>query len=76
MNWWRLRFISFKIERNQNNEHFLEYLNSHESNAWIKTKGFSIGLSSLNRRDSMQILVGGSMPVISEKYEFDYQNKT
>ena len=41
-----------------------------------KQKSFVIELSSTNRKDSMETLVGGIIPVVTENYEFDYLEKT
>ena len=51
-------------------------LDCHESDAWIKIKGFLKESSSTNGRCSMETLVGGIITVVTEKYEFDYRNKT
>ena len=53
----------------------LEDLDCLESDARIKTKGLSIESSPTNGKCSMEILIGGSKPVL-EKYEFDYRNKS
>ena len=61
----------WKIQQDQNKLHFLEYLDCHESDAWIKTKSFLFEMSSTNQKYSMEISVEGIIPVITEKYEFD-----
>ena len=72
--WW-LRIKSLNIERKQNKRHFIEYLDCHESDAWIKTIALLVESSSPKEKCSMETLVAGSIPVITEKYEFDYRNK-
>ena len=48
-----------------------------ESDARIKTKSFQTEASSIkNGKCSMETLVGGIIPVVPEKYEFDYRKKT
>ena len=48
-----------------------------ESDARIKTKSLLIESSSTkNGKCSMETLVGGIIPVVPEKYEFDYRKKT
>ena len=39
-------------------------------------KDLCIKLSSTNEKCSMETLVGGIIPLVIEKYEFDYRNKT
>ena len=58
----------------QKKYHFLEHLDCHESDAGIKTKSLSIDYSSTNRRFPIETLVGGFIPVVTEKYDFDYSN--
>ena len=65
-----------KIERNQNKYLFLENLDCHEPDAWIKTKGLLIELPSANGMCSMEILFAGIIPVVTEKFELDYRNKS
>ena len=48
----------------------------HETDACFKTKGCLIESCSTNGKCSMETLVGGIIPVVTEKSEFDYRKKT
>ena len=71
-----LRNKTLIVERNQNKLHFLEFLDCHKFDAWIKVKNFSNELSSTNRKYSIKALIGGIIPVVTEPYELDFRNKT
>ena len=47
-NWWWLIDKSLHIEPSQKKQHFLEYLDCHKSDAWIKAKKISTESSSTN----------------------------
>ena len=49
-NWWWFKVKSLDVERNQNDQHFLENFKCHESNAWIKTKALLFELFLKNRK--------------------------
>ena len=49
-----LRIKSLKIERYEDNYKFLDYLDCHESAAWIKTKTLLFESSSANKTFSME----------------------
>ena len=54
----------------------MEYLDSHKSDAWIKTKDFLTESSIANGKFSTETLVGEFIPGVTEKYEFDYRDKS
>ena len=56
--------------------HFLEFLDCHESAAWIKTRYFLIELSSAKENVSIENVVGEFIPVATEKFEFDNREKS
>ena len=54
----------------------MDYLDCHESIAWIKTKTLQQMLSFANEKFSMETFIGQIIPVFTEKYEFDYRDKS
>ena len=64
------------MERDDSNKHILEYLDSHRSHTWIKTKSLLIESSSANGEFLVELLVGGTKPFVSENYEFVYRNNS
>ena len=80
--WWRkwnwrwLRINSWDIERNQYKQHFLEFLDCHESAQWIKTEGILSETSSTDGKCSIEFLLAGIKTLVLEKYEFDYRSRT
>ena len=58
---------SLFIDRSQSKMHFLERLNFQKSAAWMETTGSLIELSFPNWKVWIGTLVGGIMPVVTEK---------
>ena len=56
--------------------YILEDLECHESDDWIKTKNLVKLSSSGNGKFSKETLDGGIITVVSEKYRFDYRDKS
>ena len=74
--WWSVKTKSLNVERNRNIWHFLEYWECHQSDEWMKIKSLLIELFSISQKCSMETLVGGILPVASEKVVFEYRNKS
>ena len=67
-NGWGVRV--WILSRMKKKYHFLDYLDCHESAAWIKTKQFLIELSSAKVKFWMETFVGQIISVVTEKYEY------
>ena len=54
----------------------LDVLHCHKSDAWMKTKGFSTGTSTVKENFSMQTLFGEIIPVVTEKLGLENRDKS
>ena len=73
---WELRNKSLNIGWNQNKEHFLEYLECHESDAWIETKKNVNCINFRTRRIFDGYFVWRNHTYIFWKFGFEYRDKS